>query len=67
MVTSLGYNAKMMPNKILSYQLEARFNENIDLPQIGAQGTVKLYGQRVPLIYYFIRRPLEAFRQTLGI
>ncbi|HSW69308.1 MAG TPA: HlyD family efflux transporter periplasmic adaptor subunit [Gammaproteobacteria bacterium] len=66
-ITTLGYNAKLLPNKILAYQLSAEFTNTKDTPQLGAQGTVRLYGNRVPLIYYLIRRPLQAMRQTLGI
>ncbi len=66
-VKTLGYNAKLLPNKILAYQLSADFTDPKDTPQLGAQGTVRLYGDRVPLIYYLVRRPLQAMRQTLGI
>ena len=66
-IKSLGYNAKMTPNKILSYQLSANFSDQKNIPQLGSQGTVRLYGQRVPFVYYLIRRPLNALRQTLGI
>jgi len=66
-VRTLGYNAKLLPNKILAYQLTADFTNPKDVPQLGAQGTVRLYGSRVPLIYYLVRRPLQALRQTLGI
>lgn len=66
-VTTLGYNAKLLPNKILAYQLSANFTDPNDTPQLGAQGTARLYGSRVPLIYYLLRRPLQAMRQTLGI
>lgn len=66
-ITKLGYNAKLMPNKVLAYEMEADFLEQNTQLQIGAQGTVKLYGNRVPLIYYLIRRPLQSFRQTIGI
>lgn len=66
-VKKLGYNAKLMPNKILAYQLVADFDDPNDVPQIGAQGTVKIYGHRVPFIYYLLRRPLQAIRLSLGI
>ena len=64
---SLGYNAKLTPNKILSYELTAEFDEIEHLPQLGSQGTVRIYSERVPLIYFLLRRPLQAFRQTFGI
>lgn len=66
-ITNLGYNAKIMPDKILAYEMQADIMESDTLPQIGAQGTVKLYGQRVPFFYYLIRRPLQSVRQGLGI
>lgn len=66
-VATLGYNAKLTPNKILAYELEANFTDPHDLPQIGAQGTAKLYGNRVPFFYYLIRRPLQSMRKSLGI
>jgi hypothetical protein len=66
-VTILGYNAKIQPNRILAYELKAKFKNLKDAPQIGAQGTVKLYGNYVPFIYYVFRKPLQAMRQTLGI
>ncbi len=66
-ITTLGYNAKLLPNKVLAYQLEAAFDDSNAMPDIGAQGTVKLYGHRVPFVYYLLRRPLQALRQMLGI
>lgn len=66
-ISSLGYNAKLMPNKVLAYEMEANFSNTNDIPQIGAQGTAKLYGNRVPLFYYLIRRPLQSMRKVLGI
>lgn len=65
-ITSLGYNAKLLPNKILAYELYADI-ENDNMPQLGGQGTVRLYGHYVPLIYYIFRRPIYALRQTFGI
>lgn len=66
-IKSLGYNAKLMPNKILSYQLIAAFKNEDNKPQLGAQGTVRLYGKRVPLIYYLLRRPLQTIRESFAI
>lgn len=66
-IKTLGYNAKLMPNKVLSYNFTADFKKQKSLPQIGAQGTVKIYSHYVPLIYYFLRRPIQAIRGTIGI
>lgn len=37
------------------------------VPRIGARGTVRLYGPRVPLVVQLLRRPLAALRQAAGI
>lgn len=66
-ITKLGYNAKLMPNKVLAYELEATFQNINSSLQIGAQGVVKLYGNRVPLIYYLVHRPLQSMRHILGM
>ncbi len=68
-VHALGYNAKMLPTRVLAYQLIGNFDDKNkkDVPQLGAQGTVKIYSDRVPLIYYILRRPIQAIRQSIGI
>lgn len=66
-ISSLGYNAKLTSSKILAYEIEANFINIENPPQIGAQGTVKLYGDRIPLFYYLFRRPLQSIRHILGI
>lgn len=65
---SISFNAKETSNQNLTYQLMADFigRDKTQL-QIGAQGVVRLYGHKVPLIYYFLRRPFQAIRQSLGI
>lgn len=65
-LTSLGYNAKMNPNHVLAYQYTAKFTDTKNVPRIGNQGVVHLYGDYVPLIYYLMRRPIQALRQTIG-
>lgn len=66
-VKTLGYNAEIMPNKVLGYQLAANFVDESQAPQLGAQGNVEIYGQRVPFIYYLLRKPIQASRRILGI
>jgi hypothetical protein len=36
-------------------------------PRIGLKGTAKIYGPRVTLFYYIMRRPLAALRQLVGL
>jgi hypothetical protein len=66
-ITTLGYNAKMMPNKTLAYQFIAEFTDPASAPRLGSQGTVRLYGHYVPLFYYLLRRPMQAIRQIFGV
>lgn len=66
-IRTIGYNAKITPNKVLSYEFIADFENEMKSPQLGSQGTVRLYGRRVPLIYYLIRKPLQNLRQSFGI
>jgi hypothetical protein len=59
-----AYEAQITAAGQLAYRLDANF---VDAPpRIGLRGTAKLYGQRVPLCFYLLRRPLAALRQTLG-
>ena len=62
-----SYEAEVTPDDILAFRLKASFDEGTQLPRIGLKGTAKIYGNQVPLIYYLMRRPISAVRQTLGI
>ena len=66
-IKTLGYNAEIMPDKSLGYQLVATITGKQSTPQLGSQGNVEIYGKRVPFIYYVLRRPLQASRRMLGI
>jgi len=62
-----SYEAEITPDDILAFRLKASFNEGTPLPRIGLKGTAKIYGDKVPLFYYLMRRPISALRQTFGI
>ena len=62
-----SYEAEVSPDDILAFRLKASFGEGTALPRIGLKGTAKIYGNRVPLFYYLMRRPISAVRQTLGL
>ncbi len=49
----------------LAYRLDAAFIAAP--PRIGLRGTAKLFGDRAPLAYYLLRRPLASLRQSLGL
>lgn len=59
-----AYEAQGTAAGQLAYRLDAAF---LDAPpRIGLRGTAKLFGDRAPLAYYLLRRPLAALRQSLG-
>ncbi|MFJ2985870.1 MULTISPECIES: efflux RND transporter periplasmic adaptor subunit [unclassified Pseudomonas] len=60
-----AYEAQASAAGQLAYRLDAAFVEGP--PRIGLRGTAKLYGERAPLAYYLLRRPLAAVRQGLGL
>jgi multidrug resistance efflux pump len=64
-ITQISYHAEPGRDGVLAYRLKAEFTTNAQ-PRIGLMGTAKLTGDRVPLIYYALRRPLTALRQWLG-
>lgn len=60
-----AYEAQSTAAGQLAYRLDATF---VDAPpRIGLRGTAKLFGDRAPLAYYLLRRPLAALRQSLGL
>ena len=63
----VAYQAEVTPDDSLAYRLKARFNQTGELPRIGLKGTAKVFGSRVPFVYYVLRRPLAALRQWMGM
>lgn len=66
-VIETSYQAMESPEGIASYRLRAVFHES-DEPdaRIGLRGTAKLYGEKVRLGYYLLRRPLATLREWTG-
>jgi hypothetical protein len=62
-----AYQAEVTPDEALAYRLKARLRQTEALPRIGLKGTAKVFGSRVPFVYYVLRRPLAALRQWLGM
>lgn len=69
-VIETGYQALLSPDNIASYRIRATLAENQEdgtQQRIGLKGTAKLYGGRVVLGYWLLRRPLAAAREWLGV
>ncbi len=61
-----SYETQVAPDGHSAYRLRGRFDDG-ERPQLGLKGTVRLYGERAPLIYHMLRRPLAGLRRLLGV
>lgn len=67
-LSETSYLAVLSPDGIASYRLRGRLeNAGSDNPRIGLKGTAKVYGSRVPFVYYLLRRPIAVMRQWSGL
>ncbi len=62
-----SYEAQTTPGGVLAFRLKASFDTRDEPPRIGLKGTAKVYGQRVSLLYYLLRRPLAVLRRWAGL
>lgn len=60
-----SYEAEKTAQDVLAYTLMAEFAGS-ERPRLGLKGTARVYGSRVPLSYYLLRRPLAWLRQQIG-
>jgi hypothetical protein len=62
-----SYEPTLSPSGLMGYRLKAKLSDVATPPRIGLKGTAKVYGERVSLFYYLLRRPLAAARQFVGL
>lgn len=62
-----SYEATQTPDGTLAYIVRARLHPGQGLPRIGLRGTAKVYGGKVSLGYYLLRKPLAFVRRSLGV
>lgn len=65
-VRYLAHDAMPRPDGTFAFRVRATLDQPT-AQRVGAKGTVKISGARVPLIYWIVRRPLATIRQSLGI
>ena len=65
-VRYVAHDAVLRPEGSYAYRLRARLEQGNDR-RVGLKGTAKVYGARVPLLYWVLRRPLATVRQALGV
>ena len=62
-----SYEPQVTPDGNLAFQLKAGFDHIEKQPRVGLKGTGKIYGKRVLLINYLLRRPISALRRFTGL
>jgi HlyD family secretion protein len=62
-----AYEAQVTPDGILAFRLKALLDPHAPPPRIGLRGTAKIYGEKVSLFYFLLRRPMAFVRQFLGL
>ncbi|WP_144142216.1 efflux RND transporter periplasmic adaptor subunit [Paraburkholderia sp. BCC1884] len=68
-ILETSYQAKASEDGIVAYRLLASVDGDgqRDQARLGLHGTAKLYGKRVTLAYFLLRRPLATFRAWSGL
>jgi len=61
----VAYEAVQRPDLTYAYRLRAQLAEET-AHRVGLKGTVKIYGDRVPVAYWVLRRPIGGLRTTFG-
>lgn len=64
-IAQTSYEATVQADQTLAYVLLADFGD--EPARLGMRGTAKVYGNRAPLLFHVLRRPLSWLRQTLGV
>lgn len=62
-----SYEAEVTQAGVLAFPLQAVFADESRRPRLGLKGTAKIYGEKVSLFYYLMRRPLAALRRMSGL
>lgn len=65
-ITQTSYDASVLPDNTLAYIVKADLAPGYGLPRVGNRGTAKVYGERVSLGYYLLRKPILYLRKSLG-
>jgi multidrug resistance efflux pump len=67
-VVRSDYIARINDGTQLSFRVIAAIRPATrGVPRLGARGTAQIYGSRVPLIFYLLRRPFSTLRQWTGL
>ena len=65
-ILETSYQARSTEESVVAYRLLASIEGEGEHRRLGLHGTAKLYGERVALGYYLLRRPIASARAWLG-
>ncbi|GLO40331.1 hypothetical protein PPUN15366_19750 [Pseudomonas putida] len=65
-VLETSYQARPSDDGVVAYRLLASIDQHAEHARLGLHGTAKLYGDRVMLGYYLLRRPVATLRAWSG-
>lgn len=66
-VSSVAYEATPRPDGTVAHRVRARIDDGEAKPRLGLKGTARISGERVPLLYWMLRRPIAAVRAWVGL
>jgi multidrug resistance efflux pump len=64
-ITRISHEARLLPSQAMAFIAE--FMAPHGHPRIGLTGTAKVYGERAPLAYLLLRKPLALLRRLTGL
>jgi hypothetical protein len=57
---------KVVEGEIPSFEAEAEWLNTEEPPKLGLKGSAVMYGEKVSLFYYFLRKPIGVLRKFIG-
>jgi len=65
-VSSIASYSRIDDRGVPSFLAEAQWIEDKEYPKLGLKGTAVLYGEKVTLLYWIVRRPWTVLRNFIG-
>lgn len=66
-LTFISDESELDENQIISFMAEANWMEKPEDEKLGLKGSAFLYGDRVSLFYFIVRKPLRYIRNFFGV
>jgi hypothetical protein len=65
-VRRIAHEAQIRPEGDYAYRLRADLVPGATAPRVGLKGSVRIAGERVPFVYWVLRKPIAALRTFIG-